>query len=89
MPDQPTLSSNTPIRLALVLGFLGVFAAAVWWAAGVSAALKSIVSSEVINANSIIEIKASNLVEERDIADLKLKLALNVQEIEALKTKKP
>lgn len=86
MPEQPIISGNSPVRITLVLGFLGVFASAVWWASGVSSNLKTILTSEVASANSIGEVRAANLVEERDISDLKLKSALNLQEIDSLKS---
>lgn len=40
--QKRSISEKTPVQLALVLGFIGVFGAAVWWASGVQSTLDSI-----------------------------------------------
>ena len=72
MSSEKVISEATPIRVGLVILFLGVFAGGVWWAASVQSKLDSLISlqaSMTVNTTTLI----------KDLTDLKTKQATDAE----------
>jgi hypothetical protein len=46
MSGKDPISENTPIRIGLIIAFLGIFGGAVWWASSISTKLDAIILSQ-------------------------------------------
>jgi hypothetical protein len=81
------ISESTPIRIGLVIGFLSIFATSIWWASSINSKLDSILSYQSLINTSIAELKASDIVFGKDLAEFKLRQALDEAAIKALQDK--
>ncbi len=82
---QGTLSEATPVRIGLIIVFLGAFGSAVWWASSVSTKLEAIISSQIVSTATISDVKTLEIANAKEIAELKLKQAITDEAIRAMK----
>ncbi len=85
--DNSILSENTPVRIGLILAFLSVFGAAIFWGASINAKLDSIISFQTTTTSAIGELKAADTAMSKEIADIKLKFAISEVAIKNLQDK--
>ena len=85
--NKVIISESTPIRVGLVVGFLSIFAASIWWASSINSKLDTLLSFQSSINTSIAELKASDIVFTKDLAEFKLKLALEEASLKALHDK--
>ena len=76
MSEQKIISEGTPVRIGLVILFLGVFGSGVWWASGISSKLDSIIANQQTFGSNITEIKGSETTTEKEVSDLTLRVAI-------------
>ena len=76
MSSEKIISEATPVRIGLVLLFLGVFGSGIWWAASINSKLDSILTNQSATGNTIAEIKAASAVMEKDMGALTLRVAI-------------
>lgn len=77
MPEPKiAISESTPVRIGLVLVFLGAFASAVWWAASINAKLDAIITNQSNVGTSISELKAVQVSTAKDLSELALRVAI-------------
>ncbi len=76
MSNEKIISEATPVRIGLVLLFLGVFGSGIWWAASINSKLDSILTNQSVTGNTIAEIKAASAVMEKDMGALTLRVAI-------------
>ena len=70
------IGEATPVRIGLILGFLGIFATAIWWAASINSKLDTILTYQTTSSNTFAELKAKDITIEAEISEFKLKEAL-------------
>jgi len=88
--DQETktvIGENTPIKIGLIIAFLGIFGSGVWWASSITSKLDSILASQNIQTTTITELKAADMSFSKELSDIKLKLALDEVELKVIKDK--
>jgi hypothetical protein len=85
--DRVIISESTPVRVGLVVAFLSIFATSIWWASSINSKLDSILSFQSSINSSISELKASDIVFTKDLAEFRLKLALDEASIKMLQEK--
>jgi len=83
--ERGIISENTPIRIGLILAFLGLFATSVWWASSITSKLDSILSFQASTVSEITELKSKDTMHDAGIGDLKLRVSLVEVEIKTLK----
>lgn len=76
MSDEKIISEATPVRIGLVILFLFSFGSGIWWAAGISTKLDSIIANQQTVGNNITEMKTSEASMEKEVADLTLRVAI-------------
>ena len=70
------ISENTPVRVGMIIAFLGVFASAVWWGSMVTTKLDYLITFQSNTTISLVELKAKDTSLEKELSDLKLRIAL-------------
>lgn len=83
-PVTEAISEATPIRIGLVVVFLGIFGSSVWWASSINTKLDTILSSQSTINLVINELKTTDSVINREIADLKTELRIQTARTEAV-----
>lgn len=81
------LGEATPVRIGIVILFLGVFAGAIWWASNVNSKLDSIITFNSTANTTFVELKAKDASLDKDISDMKLTQALMEVSIKELRDK--
>jgi hypothetical protein len=70
------ISEATPIRIGLVILFLGVFGSGVWWASSVNSKLDSIMANQGAVVIALSEEKIELAASVKNIGDLTLRVAI-------------
>lgn len=92
------ISEATPVRIGLILAFLGAFGSAVWWGSSITNKLDTLLTFQKTTDTSIIELKAKDIAldkqitdiksfNDKDLSEIKLKIALTEVELKAVKSK--
>lgn len=76
MGNEKIISEATPVRIGLVILFLGAFGSAIWWAASIDSKLDSILTNQSSTGNTISEMKAGETSMEKELGDLTLRVAI-------------
>jgi len=76
MSSEKIISEATPVRIGLVILFLGVFGSFVWWASGTSSKLDSILTNQTATGSTISEMKTGAAAMQKEVADLTLRVAI-------------
>lgn len=79
------ISEATPVRIGLIITFLGLFGSAIYWGASINTKLDSIIAFQKNTDTTMIELKAKDMAIDKDLSEIKLKLALSDVEIKAMK----
>ena len=75
MSDK-VISEATPVRIGLVILFLGAFGSAIWWGSSVNSKLDYIIKSQSDVSASVIEVKTAATVTSKDLSELTLRVAI-------------
>lgn len=81
------IGESTPVRIGLIIGFLSVFAASIWWASSINSKLDSILAFQASTQTAISELKAQDIAITKEIAEIKLKEALYEVALKSLQEK--
>ncbi len=74
--SEKIISEATPVRIGLVILFLGAFGSGVWWAASINSKLDSIITSQQSTTGTITELKTSDAAKEKEINELVLRVTM-------------
>ena len=86
--DKPQIiGENTPVRIGLIMLFLGVFASGVWWASAVNSKLDSILSAQNSATATFSRLKAEDAFLGKEISQLRLQTTINEKAINTLQEK--
>ncbi len=87
MAEEKIISEATPIRIGLVIIFLGVFGSGVWWGASITTKLDSIITNQVTTGTSISELKSTGIATAKELNDITLRVAILESRLDPVKTK--
>lgn len=85
--NDDVLSESTPIRIGLVILFLGAFGSAVWWASSINSKLDSILSFQSSITTTVTDLKAQDVILVREISEIKLENAITKVAIKGMQDK--
>jgi hypothetical protein len=83
--EKNILSEATPVRIGLVIAFLGAFAAATWWSSSITGKLDTILAAQSGIISNMTELSLADHMLERELAEFKLQISVLDTEIKALK----
>lgn len=78
--EKVIIGEATPIRVGLVIMFLSIFAAGIWWGATVTSKLDSIIQFQSAQTVAFSELQTK-------VEDLKVRVILNETEVKSLREK--
>lgn len=79
------IGENTPIRVGLIIAFLGIFGSAIWWGSSITSKLDALLASQATTVSTISDLKSKDIALDREISDMKLRQALSEVEIKSIK----
>lgn len=85
--NKTIISEATPIRIGLVILFLGAFAGAIWWASSITSKLDTLLTTQNTTLTTFTELKSKDISLDKEISDMKLRVALDEVAIKALQDK--
>ena len=73
---RAVIGEATPVRIGLVILFLGVFGSGVWWASSVNSKLDSIITNQADVVVALRDGKEQGIATEKSVNDLTLRVAI-------------
>lgn len=83
--SEKIISEATPIRIGLVILFLGAFGSGVWWAASINTKLDSIITNQSTVNGTMSEMKTAQLSVAKELNDITLRVAILESRVESPK----
>jgi hypothetical protein len=85
--DNNIISEYTPVRIGLVIAFLGAFGTAIYWGASVNSKLDSILSAQAVTTATTADLQTKYVALDKELSDLKLQNAIFEVSIKTLQDK--